>query len=148
MSAVAETQGPRLWSGPFFLICAVVGPAMGFVTMLVIGDLRSPAWMRTFSRSIVEPQLWAFAYLMGWMFAVPAAMIFIAIEVTFRRSGLGFAVLAAVIPPLLISAFYVVGYAVTGRKMITLNGALDITLVCVVAMVTCWLLARVLGIIR
>ena len=116
--------------------------------MLVIGDLRSPAWMRTFSRSIVEPQLWAFAYLMGWMFAVPAAMIFIAIEVTFRRSGLGFAVLAAVIPPLLISAFYVVGYAVTGRKMITLNGALDITLVCVVAMVTCWLLARVLGIIR
>jgi hypothetical protein len=116
--------------------------------MLAIGDLRSPAWMRSFSSSIVDPKLWALAYFLGWMFAVPAAIIFIAIEFMFGRSGLGFAALAAIIPPLLTAAYYVISYAVTGRQTVTLSGALDMILVCVAAMTSCWLLARVLGVIR
>jgi hypothetical protein len=132
----------------FILLCLLVGPAVGFVSV------EFAYWLQptTLSRAPLFAHLqnrenWFVAYWLGGILAIVTAVIFLLIRYKFGFSGLGTAILSASVIPAIRTLSEVVQGSFVGGLSELFYGILHYIAICVVPMSICWLVARAFRII-
>jgi hypothetical protein len=130
----------------FILLCLLVGPAIGFV-FSEFADWLDPNLVRAplFS-DLNDRRNWLGVYWIGGILAVVAAVIFVVIKYKFGYSGLGTAVAAVSVVPVIS----VISGAIFANGPLEFHayGIVRYLALCVVPMSVCWLLARATRIIQ
>jgi hypothetical protein len=134
-------------AGPkFILICVLAGPAIGFVAtaFLSSGRLVAPATV------LLDLQNWIFAYMVGFPFAFSSAVLFLLFSNKLKWPGIVSAIAGALVP---VAAFSV--YALSedysrghGLRWSSISGSPIVALDCLLAMISCWLMARLFRIVK
>jgi len=150
-SARPEIPNPNIVSGvdtgKFIVVCIVIGPAIGFVLISLWIGVVSPL---PISKSIIfDGSLWFFAYLAGAPIAFIAACSFIFIAYKFNGSGLVSALIATLVPVILLAIWYLaMDTSVRGIQMYSIRAIPLVAIVSLAAMTVCWVLARALRIVQ
>ena len=127
------------------LTCIALGSAIGLIVMAI---LSSPFVSAT--HTLLQPEYWFFAYLIGFPFAFASGGLFMMITTKFKWNGLLSSILAALIPIAVCAMWFLLEDYSKGHgfRWSSIAGVPNLAIVGVIAVTGCWLLARALRIVK
>jgi hypothetical protein len=136
---------PRDPVAEFILTCLVLGPPIGFFTMTL---LTSPVFNPM--HALLEPSNWLFAYMIGFPFAFVSACLFMLITRKLYWNSFLSSIFAALVPVLASAGWALLNDYSRSHvfQWSSIEGMPKLAIVSLTAMLSCWLVARALRIVK